>query len=504
VFKDGHSARRDAGSQLRARVCGLLVAVAALFAALAPPASAQVSSEFYGVNAGDLFKLPQAQWDPQLAAMSADGIRVLRLGAWWSDLEPGQPRNGVHYYAWGDTDQWVAALARHGIRWEPLLSFSATWDSAVPGDYTAYPANAADFAAFAAALASRYGPGGTFWSAHPELQPLPVQAYEIWNEPNAALFWHPQDSAPERYADLYAATRAAVHQGQPGATVVVGGLAAPGSGVIPAGEFVQRMLAHRPDLRGNIDAVAYHPYSPTTGGVYAQLAGFRAALNAAAGGGIPIEITEIGWSSVDMPVATIGAGLANLAATLPRADCGVDRLMPYDWVGPELDPTDREQWFGIQNRDGTAKASGAAYAGAVQQMESPSAPASGVTICGGAPDPSVAAPPAPRSAPRAHLRGPKLELRIRRDRRRPGRLRATARCPAGCRLSFQVLRLHRSAMKAGGSELLAQHTLRFSSRRRHVWLRIPARRAGRRVRVRVVATGRQGRHTVRNRTIRVR
>lgn len=466
-----------------------------------------MSNEFYGVNAGDLFKLPQSQWDTQLAAMSADGIRVLRLGAWWSDLEPAPPGPAGHTYAWGDTDQWVAALARHGIRWEPLLSFSATWDSAVPGDYTAYPANAADFAAFAAALAGRYGPNGAFWAAHPELQALPVQAYEVWNEPNAALFWHPQDSAPERYADLYAATRAAVHQVQPGATVVVGGLAAPASGVIAADEFVQRMLAHRPDLRGNIDAVAYHPYSPTTGGVYSQLASFRHALDAAAGAGIPIEITEIGWSSVDMPVATIGSGLANLATTLPRSDCGVDRLMPYDWVGPELDPTDREQWFGIENRDGTPKASGAAYAGAVQQMESPSAPTSGVTLCGGAPDPSVAAPPAPRSTTtttRPKLHGPRLELRIRRDRRRPSRLRATARCPAGCRLSFQLLRIHSSAAKAGGSDLLARHTLRFSSRRRHVWLHIPSRRAGRRVRVRVVATGRHGRHTVRTRTIRVR
>ena len=474
------------------------MALAALSGTLAPSAFAQVGDGYYGVNAGDLFKLPQSQWDGQLSAMSQDGLQVLRLGAWWSDLEPGPPRGGVHTYSWGDTDQWVAAMARHGIRWEPLLSFSATWDSAVPGDYTAYPASAADFAAFGAALAQRYGPGGAFWSAHPELPALPLQAYEVWNEENAALFWHPQDDAPAKYADLYAATRGAIHAVDPGARVVVGGLAAPASGVMPASDFVDQMVAHRPDLRGNVDAVAYHPYSPTPAGVYAQLASFRQSLDASLGAGVPIEITEVGWSSVDKPVADIGTGLADLATTLPRSGCGVERMEPYSWVGPEINPSDREQWFGINNRDGSAKASATAYAAAVHQMRAPSAPTSSVAICG-------SASPGPKAATRTTTaRGPKLKLKITRDRRHHTRLRAIARCPAGCRLEFNVMPARSSAAKAGALSLLAHRTVRFSRRLHRLELRIPPRRArsvGRRVRVDVVAIGRTGQRTLRSRSL---
>jgi hypothetical protein len=418
---------------------------------------------------------------------------VLRLGAWWSDLEPGPPGAHGHGYAWSDTDQWVSALASHGIRWEPLVSFSATWDSAVPGDYNAYPASPTNFAEFAGALARRYGPGGSFWAEHPELQPLPVQAYEIWNEPNADRFSQPQPaSAPERYADLYAAARAALHQADPGARAVVGGLAAPANGVISAAEFLQRMVAHRPDLRGNIDAVGYHPYSPTPAGVYSQLASFRHALDSAAGPGVPIELTEIGWSSADLSLSAIASGLADLATTLPRSGCGVDRVMPYDWIGPEGDSGDREQWFGVYNHDGSPKPSGAAYAGAVQQMRGPSAPTGGVSICD-------AAPPVSRAPS-----GPRLRLKIVRDRRHRGRLKAVARCPAGCRLRFDVTPARAPIEKAGAAPLLAHRTLRFSRRVRRISLRIPPKRAGYRVRVQVAATARDGRRTVRTRTLRVR
>src|SRR5205085_11503446 len=166
----------------------------------------------------------------------------LRLGAWWSDLESSPPGPGGHQYSWGDTDNWVSALAAHGIRWEPLVSFSATWDSAVPGDYNAHPASPSNYAAFAGALARRYGNGGSFSAEHPELQPLPVQAYELWNEPNADRFWQPDPApAPERYADLYAAARTALPQADPAAQAVVGGLAAPAPGVIPAAAVVPRM-----------------------------------------------------------------------------------------------------------------------------------------------------------------------------------------------------------------------------------------------------------------------
>src|SRR6476469_2377209 len=98
------------------RLTTLAVAIACFLPAPALAAGVGGDGEF-GINPGDLFALPQSQWDAQLDAIGADGVQVVRLGAWWSDLEPAP-----HRFDWGAQDQRVAALARHGLQWEPLLS----------------------------------------------------------------------------------------------------------------------------------------------------------------------------------------------------------------------------------------------------------------------------------------------------------------------------------------------------------------------------------------------
>jgi hypothetical protein len=444
-------------------------------------ARAEVPTGFYGVNPGDLFALPASDWDAQLAALQAGGIGVVRLPAYWSDLEPRAPdADGRRYPNWQLIDDKVQALARHGLRWEPVICFSATWSETVPGDYASAPADAGQFAAFAATLARRYGPGGSFWSGHSDLAPVPVRSYELWNEPNAAVFWHPQDSAPEAYADLYALTRDALRQVDGSARVVVGGLASPGTEVLPADRFVARMFAHRPDLRGDVDVVGYHPYSATIAGVYALLAAFRRALDAAAGPGVPIEVTEVGWTSTETAEHKRAANLAALAATLPRSDCGIDRLMPYAWIGPEQDPHDRLQWFGIANRDGTARPSASAYVGTAKEMEQAAAPAGIVALC-----------------------HPRLGLGLRavtaRDGSRP-RLTVSSSCAAACALSLRV-----TAKPRGHGRTLARRTLRFARGRRKIRLLLSHRtRPGTRLAVRAHAWTRAGWRATRVRTVHVR
>ena len=115
----------------------MLLAAVICFAPASALAAGPAPDDFFGVNPGDLFKLPQAQWDTQLQAIADDGVQVVRMGAWWSDLEPGPPVNGVHHYSWSDIDKQVVALARHNLQWEPLLCFSATWGSRIHGDYSA-------------------------------------------------------------------------------------------------------------------------------------------------------------------------------------------------------------------------------------------------------------------------------------------------------------------------------------------------------------------------------
>ena len=481
-----------------------LALVLAAFVFLLPAralAAGPAPDGFFGMNPGDLFHLPESQWDTHLQAIADDGVQVVRMGAWWSDLEPSAPVNGKHDYSFSDVDKQVVALARHGLQWEPLLCFSATWGSKIDGDYNAAPDGTDNFAGFAAALARRYGRGGSFWSEHPELPALPVTAYEIWNEENAKVYWHP--GTPDSYADLYAASRAAIHGVDDSARVVVGGLAgADNSAVTAPADFLRQMYAHRPDLRGAVDAVGFHPYAREPQSVYEKIAAFRHDLDAIAGPGVPMELTEIGWTTVDVSESARADYLRELASTLSRTDCGVDRVSAYAWLGPEQVQGDREQWFGIANRDGSNKPSASAFAASVRQAR-----ASGgdtIRICSSAAARSSGAVSRSKRAKPAHLR---LRVSVRRHPTRRGRLIVRARCSTGCKLRVE-LRSNRPSGLATAARVstVTARTSRSSKRAQTLSINFAKRlqRGSSRVRIKVTAFTGGGQQATRFRTVRLR
>ena len=119
---------------------------------------------------------------------------------------PTPPAAGVHHYDWAFDDRVAGLLAQAGLQWLPVLDYSVAWAQSIPGQDHSPPRSAADYAAYAGAFAARYGPGGTFWAAHPELVAKPVTTIEIWNEPDNGEFWTPTPNAAA-YADMYAGAR---------------------------------------------------------------------------------------------------------------------------------------------------------------------------------------------------------------------------------------------------------------------------------------------------------
>ena len=336
------------------RAATLLVAAAALCGGVFADAATAAYEDYYGINAQSVFDQPTERRDAHLDAMADGGLRLVRRDASWIAAEPAPPdSSGQRSYDWTRFDAQVEAYARRGLRWLPILSYSTTWSGRVPGDPFSPPARTDDYTSYAAALARRYGRGGEFWSAHPELVQLPVTRYEVWNEQNAETFWHPQDRAPEDYADLYLATRTALRSVDPAARVIVGGLALGNRGVTSETEFLERMYRHRPDLRGNVDALGFHPYAASVEGVYAKLKEMRATLARLGAARVPLELTEIGWTTTKTGEADRAAALSRLALELPRSDCRVDSLIPHTWLTSERDPANPEDWFGIYNADAT-------------------------------------------------------------------------------------------------------------------------------------------------------
>jgi hypothetical protein len=344
--------------------------------ALPPPAS-----ELIGVSVNRLFNAggyTAAQIDAQLAALQQTGATLARSDALWEAAEPAPPVAGTHRYDWSFADRIAGALAAHGLRWLPIIDYSAPWAQSIPGQDHSPPTSSAAYAAYAAALAQRYGTGGSFWQSHPEVQPEPVDTYEIWNEPDNPAFWSPSPDAGA-YADLYAGARAAIDAVQPGARVIVGGLTHPRS-------FLAEVLAADPALRGQIDGVAIHPYGRTPERILHSVGGARLELDTLGMPGVPLYITELGWTTrppgaLDYLPGRLRPGyIERTIAELGHVNCGIAATILYTWVTPERNPADAQDWFGIHPPDGASSPDAEAFAAGIRAA---TAPAPAIPLCGG-------------------------------------------------------------------------------------------------------------------------
>lgn len=309
----------------------------------APPAEA------FGVNVNRLFNdlaYTQSEIDAQLAAVRDTGASIARSDAFWEAAEPTAPVAGRHRYDWSFDDRIAGSLAAHGLTWLPIVDYSARWAESVAGQDHSPPRSDADYAAYAGALAARYGSGGAFWRAHPALASAPVTAIEIWNEPDNPEFWTPRPDATA-YARLYLAARSAIDAADPTVRVLVGGLT-------NAPEFLPAMARGEPQLRGHVDGVAVHPYGgPRV--VIARIRGARAALGALGMGPVPLYVTEFGWTTQPpgatgyTPASRRPGEITTVLQALGHLECGLAAVLLYTWVTPDRNAADPQDWYGIAN-----------------------------------------------------------------------------------------------------------------------------------------------------------
>jgi hypothetical protein len=209
--------------------------------------------------------------------------RVVRVQAHWADL---QPVSGAAYdpAALRALDRVVDEAARRGLKVVLFGNGSPCWASSAPADVLARcagggaakagaygPRDPADFAAFSAFLAGRYG--------------TKLAAYQIWNEPDQRsedYFAGPDKVA--RYVALVKATYPAVKQAAPKIPVLAG------SFVGTNGAWLTAM--YQAGIKGFYDGIAVHFYD-------IPLYGLRntRAVQRKFGDRTPLWLTEFGWSS---------------------------------------------------------------------------------------------------------------------------------------------------------------------------------------------------------------
>jgi hypothetical protein len=328
----GRATRRLATAR-RPKLISALVALVCAVGLTATGSASATPLATSGMNGWTVLQLPAPQRDLQLAAMQANRVQVVRSDAPWARIQPNPPGPSGPGWQWAQSDAWVSAMAAHHLTWEPLLDFSVWWAKTCPGFCA--PTSDSTFAAFAQAVAARYGPRGSFWAQNPNVPYYPAQIFEVWNEENVSTF----SIAPARFATLYSAARTAIHAVAPSAKAIIGGLADDSSTYNPNQDYpawyVQSMFAADPGLRGNVDGFGLHPYGATATDVQDWTVDFRHTLTALGEGAAPIYITELGWTTGDANREFWRAWMMHaLATNLPRSDCGIALVEPYDWMGP--------------------------------------------------------------------------------------------------------------------------------------------------------------------------
>ena len=247
--------------------------------------SASVSAALLGgvnIVSVDYDSLP-AEADRAIAAARALHARVVRTEVPWSVFEPQGPEP-INARPLAFTDRLVSDAAAAGIRVIMTVESTPCWASSAPSSLLARcrplrssKANAwpplvpADYAAFVAYLAQRYG--------------TRLAAIEIWNEPdqaNEAYFAGP--SKPARYAAVLRAAYPAIKQANPDVPVLAGSL------VGSNGAFLRALYAA--GIKGYYDGLAVHFYNLT-------LASLRSIheVQLANGDTTPLWLDEFGWSS---------------------------------------------------------------------------------------------------------------------------------------------------------------------------------------------------------------
>ena len=300
---------------------------------------------------------------------------------------PGNLVVGIdgHYAGWGSTEiqdraALGAAVTRH--EWvinEPVSSDEQNVIAAATQIHTRIHAllggnnlgDAAHYRDWVVAFIRYWGPGGSFWDAHPQLDEASyaITSIELGNEPYFGAMTATQ------YADTVRPTLEAVAQ-----------LGVPVKVILPTfihgqnTSWIDTLYQRIPNLNSLFYAFADHPYwyghDPAEvgdNGPFLRLNTLRQRMNSHGADAKPIYITEYGESTAScgsecVSEATQADHLQKmLNAAISRTDWNIDMLSIFQLRDWGTNSSDREAQFGLLRQNGTQKPAYSIIRSAMQQ-----------------------------------------------------------------------------------------------------------------------------------------
>jgi hypothetical protein len=278
----------------------------------------------------------QRAFPSELIVARALGVSAARAYVDWSAIasqRPAQPRNPADpAYDWKGLDADVARYGSAGLQVQLAFWRVPGWANGGAGP-SSWPLNAQDLGDFAYAVALRY----------PQ-----VRLFYDWNEPNTRMFAVP--NTVEAYEPMARAVYAAVHAANPAARVAGGNLARYRDGGRDPAAWAARLHADGVPM----DLFGIHPYP-----LRREPLDVRDPLNRidlldvpalARLAGVPVIVSEFGWSSDDAGPAQQAVWSAQ-AIELARCTPGLAGLVFWGFhdhpvpLGVTPDPWVRFGWL---------------------------------------------------------------------------------------------------------------------------------------------------------------
>jgi hypothetical protein len=264
-------------------------------------ASARVPHTFVGVFGDGPLLEQHGVAEQEYDAMVRGGAGSVReVFSWWdaqpyvswsvvpdSQRDAFRDENGIPT-DWKHTDRFVARAARRRLKLLPVVQVAPRWAARTPSQLASSPSDPAEYARFLDSLVDRYGPEGSFWAENPDIPPQPIRDWQLWNEPYWQAYWHEQPYERD-YVELLRVARAAIRAADPGARVVLAGLAN------ESWMFLRDL--YRAGARPYFDVIAIHPYTTQVPGLLEIIGRGRRVARRFGDIRKPLMVTEMGWTS---------------------------------------------------------------------------------------------------------------------------------------------------------------------------------------------------------------
>jgi hypothetical protein len=265
----------------------------------------------------------QRAFPSELASARGVGMGAARAYVSWADVatrRPTNPRNPADpAYAWAQTDGDMARYASAGLAvwvafWRTPFWASGSTDTAV------WPVRPGDLGDFAYAVARRY----------PQ-----VRVFMDWNEPNLKAYAKPNTIAA--YEPMARAVYAGVKAASPGAQVVAGNLGKYRDNGRDPALWAATLRADAVPM----DAFGIHPYpdpaKPLAGRAPRSRIDLFDVPALARIVGVPVAVTEFGWSSQLAGAANQATWTAQ-AISVARCTPGLSQLVFWGYHDHPVPP----------------------------------------------------------------------------------------------------------------------------------------------------------------------